>query len=109
MLPARDPSKGAFQKELNASLRNIVKFRQEALYFEEKKRQRYEHDQVAYQKAFDEDLPWPNPVEVAEYKQLKRLKQAPRSWDLRVPKLTRHLKQVPAEDKPAPKAPSGGH
>ena len=73
--------------------------KQNRTYFEVRSSQRRLFDAEAYEKAFLADKPWPNPQEVAEYKKLKQLQSASRSWDERVPKTTRYNKVATENEK----------
>ena len=90
-----------------------MQLRQQAMYFEIRQKQRLEHDQVSYMKAFDAEKPWPDPSEFAEYKSLKQLQRASRSWDKRVPKSNRYskkeLSEIPPEHKRSAEGEGGGH
>jgi hypothetical protein len=111
VLPPRDPSRGQLKKELAATEKSLMRARQNQIYFEIRKDQRFEWDQKAYKKSFDADKDWPDMQEFAEYKKMKALRAASPVWDTRVPKLTRHLKKPPEEPKAAPagEGHGGGH
>jgi len=98
-------------RELAMHQRNLIDARQRKAYFEIRSAQRKEYDQKAYLKAFEADQPWPNPLEVAEYKKMKALRNASLNWEDRVPKTTRYNKKVPVveEKKAESEGGGGGH
>lgn len=100
-LPPRDIGRIGMQKELIATEKKVVQLRQNVIYFEVRREQRLKFVQESYMRAFEADKPWPDPNEYAEYKKIKQLRAAPRQWDARVPKLTRHLKKAPTAQAPA--------
>lgn len=83
------------QHEKTQSMNN-----QRVIYYQIRLQQRLEYDQIAYERAFEADKPWPDPAEIAEYKKVKDLKAAPRTWDKRVPKSDRHSKKPAEAPKP---------
>lgn len=97
----------SLQKDRAGYLRVQAKLEQQAKYLEIRVEQRKEFARADYRRAFRADKPWPNPEEFEEYKARKRLRSAPRSWDKRVPKLTRYNKPAP-EAKKAEKNSEGG-
>lgn len=107
-LKPRDSSRGPLLRELAAHERALVQAKQQKTYFEIRSQQRKEYDQKAYQEAFDRDLPWPNPEEVEEYKKTKKLLQASRNWEDRVPKTTRYNKNQPGTEEKKEKKAEGG-
>jgi hypothetical protein len=98
-LSPRDPLRGSFMHQIHQSEVNIVQLKQKALYYEIRAKQRMEFDSEDYLRAFNANKPWPNHEEFSSYTLRKKLVDAPRNWDARVPKLTRHNKGyvAPAE------------
>jgi hypothetical protein len=79
-------------------------------YYEVRLEQRKAFVEKDYLRAFEADLPWPNPDEYERYKVVKKLRTADRNWDSRVPKLTRNLKNPPpGSGAPAKKEEKSGH
>jgi hypothetical protein len=106
-LPPRDILRGQMTRELYSHEKNVVQMRQRKLYLEIRTEQRKDYDQKAYKTAFDADKVWPEPSEAAEYKKIRRLQTASRSWDERVPKTNRYNK-APTPDPKEAKKPEGG-
>jgi hypothetical protein len=90
-LSERDPFRKRQFAEIFKLERSLVDLRQQALYFKVRLEQRKAYARVEYLKAYNADQPWPDPKEWERYKISKDLIHAPRSWDARVPKLTRSL------------------
>jgi hypothetical protein len=89
----RDPFRKRSIAQAYQLEKSIVQLKQQALYLQVRAQQRKEYDRMSYLKAFDEGMPWPgNQAEVSGYQVRKRLQNASRNWEARVPKLTRHNK-----------------
>lgn len=108
LLPPRDPTRSPLQRQLQAAERKLVQTQQRQTYFEVRKELRLAWDQESYKKAFDENRPWPDPNEYAEYKKMKQLRSAPMVWDNRVPKTNRYSKKVPTPETKAKHGEGGG-
>ncbi|MCH2532982.1 MAG: hypothetical protein MK008_00910 [Bdellovibrionales bacterium] len=61
--------------------------KQKAEYFKIRMEKRRIHSKIAYEKAFYNDEPWPDPKEYKAYQQNKKLRSANMNWNSRVPKL----------------------
>ncbi|MCB0412032.1 MAG: hypothetical protein KDD22_05865 [Bdellovibrionales bacterium] len=63
-------------------------------------------DRLEYSAAFEKGEEWPKPDEFSSYQYAKKLRDANRKWDQRVPKLSKRAEglRAPAEEKS-----SGGH
>lgn len=107
-LKPRDSSRAGLLRQLASAEQNLTQARQRKIYFEVRAEQRKEYDQKAYREAFDNNKPWPNPDEIAEYKKLKKLKSSSRNWEDRVPKTTRYNKTQPHAVEKKEKTPEGG-
>ena len=96
----RDPARKRTTKEMYDLERGLVQMEQQAKYFEIRAEQRKEYAKKAYDQAFDEGKDWPDPQELADYKEFQKVKHAPRNWEDRVPKMTRynHQEAVPAKE-----------
>lgn len=100
------------RRQLASHSRKLSALKQMKQYYEIRIEQRKSFVDKDYLKAFEADIPWPNPEEYERYKVVKKLRTADRNWDSRVPKLTRNLKNPPggsAEGKPVKKEEGGGH
>ncbi len=105
-MPPRDPNRKRTQKQIFDMERGLVFILQDAKYFEVRAVQRLNFARKEYLDAFNAGKEWPDPAEYAEYQKRKALKEGPRSWEAKVPRLTRHLPPKPdekAKPKEAPK------
>lgn len=94
-LGPRDQIKKPKIRELYTRKKNLEQMEQQALYFEIRAEQRKAHAREEYLKAFHADKPWPDPAEFEAYKRAKKLRQASKNWDDRVPKSDRYSKKSP--------------
>lgn len=85
----------------------LERARQKELYLEIKRDQRLSEDRKNYAKAFESKSKWPPDAEFHFYMASKRLQEASRKWDDRVPKSREVAGKRPAE--PEKKASGGGH
>lgn len=86
-LKPRDPSAKKVIAKRFAQEKKILKLEERAKYYELRAESRKRYDQEAYRKAYKAKQPWPDPAEIEQYKTVRRLHDAPRNWDARVPKL----------------------
>jgi hypothetical protein len=102
----RDPNRKRTIKEIYDLERGLVFIDQEAEYYDVRAQQRLDYVRKAYLEAFNAGKDWPDPAEFEEYQKRKRLREAPRNWEARVPKLTRYLPSPTpsAKDKPKEEA-----
>lgn len=108
-MPPRDPARKRTTKEMYDLERGLVQMEQQAKYFEIRAEQRKEYAKRAYDQAFDEGKDWPDPQELADYKEFQRVKHAPRNWEDRVPKMTRYNRQAAPPPGKEEKKEGGGH
>ncbi len=85
-------------RQISTLEKKLSELQQMKIYYEVRIEQRKAFVQKDYLRAFHAEKPWPNPEEFERYKTVKNLRTAPKSWDTRVPKLTRHNKQVLGPD-----------
>ena len=95
---------GSVLKKINS--RDLIKaraalivLRQKAKYYKIHAERRRVEGRKAYKLAFKEGLPWPDPKEYERYKAHKKLRNAPRNWNYRVPKLRSSPNFKEKEDK----------
>ena len=65
----------------------IDKLRQEIAYFQIRLERRKIQSRTDYSVAYSKKAVWPDPKEFEKYKTIKKLREAPKNWDVRVPKL----------------------
>jgi len=97
-LPPRDPSRRQQIYALYSQEKKLLQLKQQAEYLKIRQERRKEHVRKVYPQYYEQNKPWPDENEVAEYKKLKELRSAPKSWDERI----RNLKL--SETNEAPKA-----
>lgn len=88
------------RRQIAHASKRVSELEQMKMYYEIRMEQRKAFDERDYMRAFEKDLPWPDPDEFARYKEVKSLRTASRNWDDRVPKMTRNLKAQPGASKP---------
>jgi len=79
-------------------------------YFKIRAERRAVVDKIAAREAKREGKPWPDPAEYSDYQVNSRLRDAPRNWNNRVPKLIDRLpKKVSEKEAAKQDPPVGGH
>ena len=94
-MTTRDPNRKRAIKDKYDLERGLVQLKQAQQYFEIRSEQRKAYDAEAYMKAFNADKPWPDPQELVDYREFQKLRNAPRSWDSHVPKMTKYTRKDP--------------
>lgn len=109
-LGARDKNRNRTLREYAQKVKQGERLAQQVVYKELYLEKRRLYARASYTKAYQRDQPWPDPKENQEYIVYKRLNEAPRNWDARVPRLHKDAATLAAEAK-AKKAPpaAGGH
>lgn len=74
-------------RDLASSTLAAKRLAQDMEYYRIRAERRRLEARKSYKIAFNKDQDWPNPAEFEAYQASKRLREAPRSWDHRVPKL----------------------
>jgi hypothetical protein len=90
----RSTEKSQSLREISKHQHLLTTYKQQAEYFEIRRDQRKDFARDQYLRAFEAEKPWPNPEEFAEYKKIKQLRGASRSWDDRVPKTDRYNRKT---------------
>jgi len=75
------------QSDLRKSNKLVIQLQQKLKYLSIRKEHRRVVGRRAYKIAFKKGVPWPDPKEYKFYLLNKKLQEAPRNWDMRVPKL----------------------
>jgi hypothetical protein len=91
--------------DLLKSEHKALDFDQKARYFEIRAKRRLYVDRLTYKEALAKNKVWPDPKEYSEYLVNMRLQDAPRNWNIRVPKLSARLPSSIVSEKKAPEAP----
>ncbi|MCB0364235.1 MAG: hypothetical protein H6624_14045 [Bdellovibrionaceae bacterium] len=76
------------RKKISSSAKKITYYTQMTNYYRIRAERRRVEGRRAYSIAFDNGESWPDPKEYQLYLVNKRLREAPRSWSVRVPKMT---------------------
>lgn len=71
------------QKKIGDALLLVNKWEQEKVYLSLRLASRKQEDFLAYNKAFREKKPWPDPTEHKAYKDGQKLRAAKRTWDVK--------------------------
>ena len=75
------------RKKIASTAKKITHYGQMTNYFRIRAERRKVEGRRAYSIAFEKGEDWPNPTEYQMYLVNKRLREAPRSWSTRVPKM----------------------
>jgi hypothetical protein len=100
-LQPRDIMKATYTREYQARVKRMKGLEERLMYFETRAKQRKQFARREYLDAFQKGETWPKPEEMSSYLAAKKLQGASRSWDDRVPKMTRHLRAQPDAMPPA--------
>lgn len=95
-LPPRDPTRMQQISMLYSHEKKLLQLKQQAEYLKIRQLQRKDHVRKIYPSYYEQNKTWPDENEVAEYKKLKELRSAPKSWDERI----RNLKESRAKEGP---------
>ncbi len=71
------------EKRVSETKARIEKLRQMVQYWKIRAESRKEWAMKSYMAAYKAKKPWPDPKEYEEYKQLRKLEQAPKQWNLK--------------------------
>jgi hypothetical protein len=74
-------------RDINKQKKIIENLKQSVAYLQIRLDRRKIQTHIDYSAAYSKKQAWPDPKEFENYKAVKKLKEAPRSWDARVPKL----------------------
>jgi len=74
-------------KDIREEKKLINQIQQKIRYLEIRMARRKLESRISYQKAFQNDMPWPDPKEYQAYLAHQELLEAPSNWSERVPRL----------------------
>ena len=84
---ARTIERVATAKDIRFAKKRLEKYVQDAKFYEIRSEHRKAQSRYEYNLAFSQDKDWPDPEEYKKYLVNKKLREAPRNWGYRVPKL----------------------
>jgi hypothetical protein len=90
------------QKELFAEQQKVIRLTQEVEYYRIAVLKRKAESQIIYKRAFAADKEWPDPKEYESYQLNQKMRETPRNWNIRIPKLqnpANPTKDTPSEEK----------
>jgi len=90
------------QKELFGEQQKVIRLKQEIEYYRIAVLKRKAESKISYKRAFAADKQWPDPKEYESYLLNQKMRETPRNWNIRIPKLQNPAsptKDTPAEDK----------
>lgn len=95
----------AIKKEYSTCIQNIQNLNQSIQFYQIRAERRKFTSRMTYQIAYRTKKPWPDPSEYEKYQLNKRLNEASREWNDRVPKLT---DRYPSSKNPQPQSKESG-
>lgn len=99
-----------FRRDIANSEIALVGMRERKRYYEIRAERRMYEGRLAYKEAFARGEEWPNPREYSDYLVNIRLREVPKNWNARVPKLQDRLpSSVSKGEKPKASEKPAGH